>query len=235
MPSSCCHCAQRIYPTQDGTYLHWPQHRRLCSVQVGLPSAALWYAEPWQNLLEQEDAKIALRQSLLRESQQIKDKLRDLRQQITQEKIDTHEAQAHTTHVAKLYPTGPITTTIAWFRAHRPLECFYCGCNLTPQKLAKPGDTVLTSDHVIPRVSGGGGNTSNLVSCCGLCNTEKSWRSVDEFRVRRFNHHAPSPKAMFFAELEFARFQATQELLKKPKWWHGSETTQSIEDQKEEA
>ncbi len=40
--------------------------------------------------------------------------------------------------------------------------CHYCG---------NPGANEV--DHVIPRVSGGGDELSNLVSCCRLCNLKK--------------------------------------------------------------
>lgn len=54
---------------------------------------------------------------------------------------------------------------------HHGWRCHYCGI-----------DGPLTTDHIIPRASGGGDDTSNLVPACMTCNTSRGKKPYDEFR-----------------------------------------------------
>lgn len=72
------------------------------------------------------------------------------------------------------------------YRAHAPLSrrgvlardrwtCQYCG--------ARPGKGVMTVDHVVPRVQGGGRSWDNLVAACQRCNHRKGGRRPDQARM----------------------------------------------------
>lgn len=53
-------------------------------------------------------------------------------------------------------------------------RCFYCGERL---------NNSFVLDHMIPKVSNGGGS-ENLVACCRDCNAFKSSLSLEEFRTK---------------------------------------------------
>jgi uncharacterized protein (TIGR02646 family) len=54
-------------------------------------------------------------------------------------------------------------------------HCAYCGCDLD--------DENSTVDHIIPKIKGGTNAYENLYPSCGRCNSLKSDRSIDEYRV----------------------------------------------------
>lgn len=58
-------------------------------------------------------------------------------------------------------------------------KCAYCGAELNPDNF--------TIDHKIPRISGGGNEFSNLFPSCRHCNSQKSGRTIDEYRFAFFN------------------------------------------------
>lgn len=51
--------------------------------------------------------------------------------------------------------------------------CVYCG--------ATAADSILTLDHVMPRVLGGGNESGNLVTACLHCNSARKALSIREF------------------------------------------------------
>lgn len=54
------------------------------------------------------------------------------------------------------------------------LACAYCGDS------AENGAS-LTLDHLVCRVNGGGNEATNLVTCCGRCNSSRGDRSIKKF------------------------------------------------------
>jgi hypothetical protein len=71
-------------------------------------------------------------------------------------------------------------------------RCQYIGCD-------RKGTTV---DHVIPRCQGGQSTWSNLVACCGSCNTRKGGRTPEQAGMK-LKAMVRSPRALLLE-----RFQA---------------------------
>lgn len=74
------------------------------------------------------------------------------------------------------------------FRKHRGL-CFYCGIEMTRSGCNRISDFCV--DHVIPLKRGGKDTYSNVVACCGGCNTSKGNKTPDEWYqslIRKDNH-----------------------------------------------
>jgi hypothetical protein len=58
-------------------------------------------------------------------------------------------------------------------------KCAYCGVELNPDNF--------TIDHKNPKINGGGNEFSNLFPSCRHCNSQKSGRTINEYRLAFFN------------------------------------------------
>lgn len=56
-----------------------------------------------------------------------------------------------------------------------------------PEWRKQHGQRLATRDHIVPKSRGGGGQRT--VKVCHFCNVEKSARTLDEYRVLRFNRY----------------------------------------------
>jgi len=69
--------------------------------------------------------------------------------------------------------------------------CWYCGRRLVPATTSAFGTHALQSDksliptldHLDPRIRGGYGLDSNLVTACQTCNSRKGSKTVEEYRA----------------------------------------------------
>ncbi len=57
-------------------------------------------------------------------------------------------------------------------------ECPYCGADLHRVK-------IISMDHVLPQLFGGQKSDTNIIACCGSCNSSKQARLLREFAQRR--------------------------------------------------
>jgi hypothetical protein len=55
-------------------------------------------------------------------------------------------------------------------------HCLWCGCDLGPDSCGLP-----TLDHLIPREQGGSNRAENLITSCGICNSQRKNLSVFQF------------------------------------------------------
>lgn len=67
--------------------------------------------------------------------------------------------------------------------------CVYCHTGVVD------GET-LTLDHLFPRSLGGCNDATNLVTCCGSCNSSKKDHSVESFLVRLEHNKGVSARAV---------------------------------------
>lgn len=58
------------------------------------------------------------------------------------------------------------------------LSCVYCGVGIEQDDSIR-----LSLDHITPRIKGGSNNESNLVTCCGRCNSSRGARTFRDFAV----------------------------------------------------
>src|SRR5260370_28024803 len=65
-------------------------------------------------------------------------------------------------------------------------NCHYCGCTLTTK--------TLTRDHLRPRSRGGSNKLRNKVPACGVCNSIKGNRTIDDARRNLIQYKIGWPK-----------------------------------------
>ena len=58
------------------------------------------------------------------------------------------------------------------------MSCVYCGVGVEEDESIR-----LSLDHLTPRVKGGSNNESNLVTCCGRCNSSRGYRTFRDFAI----------------------------------------------------
>jgi hypothetical protein len=60
-------------------------------------------------------------------------------------------------------------------------KCWYCGCELSPY-MNRMSPDLFVIEHQIPISRGGTNETNNLVPACRSCNSQKAYKTVEEFR-----------------------------------------------------
>lgn len=55
--------------------------------------------------------------------------------------------------------------------------CYHCGKNFLPQDLSM--------DHLVPLVRGGKTGKNNIVASCKKCNSEKSFKTLVELKLKK--------------------------------------------------
>ena len=66
--------------------------------------------------------------------------------------------------------------------------CVYCRRECVAHIAGLPGPTgdlypIATIDHIIPKCRGGSNRFENLVTACARCNSQKGWKTADEYRA----------------------------------------------------
>lgn len=72
------------------------------------------------------------------------------------------------------------------------MACAWCGAGVEEDGVR------LTLDHLRPYAKGGSHEATNLVTCCGTCNSSRGTRSVPAFAraVAQYVNHGATPEAI---------------------------------------
>jgi len=58
------------------------------------------------------------------------------------------------------------------------MSCVYCGVGIEQDDSIR-----LSLDHITPRSKGGSNSKTNLVTCCGRCNSSRGYRTFRDFAI----------------------------------------------------